>query len=644
MKNKIVVLLLAMSMTASIVGCGGNTSPSDAAISTTETEENSVEESDSIAGTLPEEDSEENATTNEDDEIVETDEGEGTEDVLSNTQRNSVNMLNYMTVLTQRVNQSPNNQAFLEDVYSSLKNDLYPNAVDSKTQAQSTNLLDTINGYRMISVKRDRLEYIYEQNRAQALRQAIPNPMGLLSAVQSGHILKMAASVLYMAVDAKSSYDAATSQADLQYLKDGWELDDELADELHNSTINALNYMYNMVREYDLPGDYALNDESVEAFVTWTAKENLVSKISWLESNQNTYEQFGPYWLELVKDYYDSEDYENCLNALYKYESISTRIFRKDLDYAKVLPMAIIAARETLSESDYISFADKYCDLILSNTKKYKDGEDFDWSIRYFTAQIYIDLFAKTENLSYLENAYAIAFENVNILADGQRNQNEIYLADIKKVEVKKGATKREKEETKEYNKALEKERKIALPPVNESLYLNCDLLFALADKMDISQKEKDKIVSILHGNDEPIFLTEALDNRFWFEKNDNDIKADDISIEFDGDELIIPATCISDRSTVSLVISNGKTKTVIDDWTVEEVKRPKKASVSEYTVSYESEKAEKYKYKDSDVITITVTPVVESPDKNLVFVYNAKKVKKLFVINSISFEREKND
>ena len=182
MKNKIVALLLAMSMTASIVGCGGNTSPADTAISTTETEESSVvvetneadhvEESDSVAGTLPEEDSEENATTNEDDEIVETDEEEGAEDVLSNTQRNSVNMLNYMTVLTQRVNQSPNNQAFLEDVYSSLKNDLYPNAVDSKTQAQSTNLLDTINGYRMISVKRDRLEYIYEQNRAQALRQA----------------------------------------------------------------------------------------------------------------------------------------------------------------------------------------------------------------------------------------------------------------------------------------------------------------------------------------------------------------------------------------------------------------------------------------------------------------------------------------
>ena len=315
MKKKIIVLLLAMSMTASIVGCGGNATPSDSSISTTDTkeesvvveptEEDSTEVSESVDDNIIEENSENTLTTDEEAESVENEETEEAEEVLSNTQRNSVNMLNYMTVLTQRINQSPNNQAFLEDVYSSLKNDLYPNAVDSKTQAQSTNLLDTINGYRMISVKRDRLEYIYEQNRAQALRQAIPNPMGLLSAVQSGSTLKMAASVLYMAVDAKSSYDSATSQADLQYLKDGWELDDESADELHNSTKNALNYMYNMVRDYDLPGDYALNDESVEAFVTWTAKDNLVSKISWLESNQNTYEQFGPYWLELVKDYYD---------------------------------------------------------------------------------------------------------------------------------------------------------------------------------------------------------------------------------------------------------------------------------------------------------------------------------------------------
>lgn len=624
MKNKLVVSTLLLAMSVSTLGCATNTSSLVTTIDRVKVTKKENEDKSDI----------ESKKSNEVDE----------EEVLSDTQRNSVNMLNYMTVLTQKINQSPNNQVFLENAYSSLKNDLYPNAVDNKTQAQSTSLLDTINGYRMISVKRDRLEYIYEQNKAQALRQAIPNPMGLLSAVQSGSTLKAAASILYMAVDAKSSYDAASSQADLQFLKDGWELDDQTADELHNSTKNALNYMYNMVRDYDLPGDYALNDESVEAFVSWTAKENLVSKISWLESNQKTYEQFGPYWLELVKDYYDAENYAQCLDALNHYEKVSTRIFRKDLDYAQVLPMAIISARETMSENQYVEFADKYCDLILANTKKYSDSEDFDWSKRYFVAQIYLDLYAKTNNAAYLESAYNIAFENVNILADSQKELNKTYLAEVKQIEKKKGATKREKKEVKEYNKALKNERKIALPPVNESLYLNCDLLFALADKIDISQPEKDKIDSILHDNNKRMFLTKALDNRFWFDHKNDMVKAKNIAVEFNGKKLVVPAICVTDRSSIVVSVKRGEKKHVIKDWKVKEVVRPKDSKVSDFEVTYESEKGSKYKYQDGDAITITIVPVSETPKENLVFIYNAKAEKVAFVFNHIAFERKRND
>ena len=173
---------------------------------------------------------------------------------LTPTQRNSINMLNYMSALTQRVNEERRNQLFLETAYKSFDN-LYPNAVDTKTQAQITSLMDTIEGYRMISVKRDRLMYIYEQNRAQAMRQAIPNPLGLLSAVQSGSLLKAAVSVLYMAVDAKTSYDSATSHADMQFIQEGWELDDAESSALHESTKAALTYLLDMVRTYDLPGD-----------------------------------------------------------------------------------------------------------------------------------------------------------------------------------------------------------------------------------------------------------------------------------------------------------------------------------------------------------------------------------------------------
>lgn len=558
------------------------------------------------------------------------------DDGLSPTMRNSINMLNYMTSLTQSVNEEKGNQLFLELAYNSFDN-LFPNSVDTKTQAQITSLMDTIQNYRMISVKRDRLQYIYEQNRAQALRQAIPNPLGLLSAVQSGSLLKAAASVLYMAVDSYSSYSSATSQADLQFLKDGWELDDAESAELHNSTKNALTYMLNMVRDYDIPGDYALSRGSVEDFVEWSSKPDsqLERKISWLETHQNVYSEFGPYWLELAKDYYNYEDYEKCLEAVEHYESISTRIFRKDIDYATVLPMAIISAKETMGRDAYVELASRYCQSIQDNTG------DEDWTLRYFTAQIYMDLYSITKQSTYIDEAYKIVRENVVVLVDEQRSLNAAYLAPIEEVKVTKNATKREKQEIKNYNKLIKEERKIALPPVSEALYLNCDLLFALAEERGIDSAEQKRLENILHENGESIFLTKTLDDRFWFSNASEALDPDKISVTFDGDKLTIPAAYITDRSTIVVTVTGSAGTTTLDDWIVTDVKRPKNSdNCAEFTVTYESATGDKYKYTAGETITIKVTPVEESPDVHIDIKYNVVAVKKVVVFNGIKFER----
>lgn len=88
---------------------------------------------------------------------------------LTTEQRNAIAMLNYMTVLTQETNAAKNSRLFMEQAYTSLVNNTYPNAVDSRTLSQMTGLLDTMEKYRMVNVKRDRLQYIYEQNQAQAI-------------------------------------------------------------------------------------------------------------------------------------------------------------------------------------------------------------------------------------------------------------------------------------------------------------------------------------------------------------------------------------------------------------------------------------------------------------------------------------------
>ena len=558
------------------------------------------------------------------------------EETLSATQRNSINMLNYMTVLTQQVNEDKGNQLFLESAYSSLVNDIYPNAVDTKTQAQITSLMDTIDGYRMIAEKRRRLEYIYEQNRAQAMRQAIPSPVALLSVVQSGSLLKAAASVLYMAVDSVTSYQSAASQADLQFIKDGWELDDASSKELHNSTKNALSYMFNMVRDYDLPGDYALNQESVEDFVFWSSKpkSQLVSKIAWLEAHESTYSQFGPYWLELATDYYDSEEYEKCLTAISRYESVSTRIFRKDIDYATALPMAILSAKETKDSTEYVAIAEKYCASILKNTK------DADWSLRYFAAQIYLDLFSITNDSTYLDKAYKIAFDNVNVLVDEQRELNASYLAKYEDVKPEQSATEREKKETNKYNQQMKEERKIALPPVSEALYLNCELLFALAEQRNVPESEKSRIEAILHESGKDLFLTTSIDNRFWFEDKTARINTNDYTTTFEGAKLSVPAVCVADRSALVVTVSGADGETILDDWRVTNVDRHNSTNIEAFTVTYESEKAKSYKYKVDDQISIKITPASDSPENYIGFKYRVIPTKVVLVFDSSAFER----
>ena len=153
---------------------------------------------------------------------------------MTDVQRNSINMLNYLVVLMERINCSENGRMLVADTYDSLINNIAPNAVDDRTLHKIEDILDTLESYRMVQVKRERLLYLYEQAKAQAVASAVPSPLGLLSAVQSMNLASIAASIAYMAVDSYTSYSSAMSEAESEYLQSGWDLDDEEAEQLHS--------------------------------------------------------------------------------------------------------------------------------------------------------------------------------------------------------------------------------------------------------------------------------------------------------------------------------------------------------------------------------------------------------------------------
>ena len=527
---------------------------------------------------------------------------------LTDAQANAIAMLNYITVLTQDINASKNSRLYMEEAYSSLINNTYPNAVDSRTLSQLTRLLDTMESYRMVAVKRDRLEYIYEQNQAQAIRAAIPNPLGMISAVQSYRPSKIAAALAYMAIDSITSYTTYTSETELQFLKDGWALDDEEASVLHESRKSTFAYIINIVGEYDLPGDLTLTENSVEEFVKWKNNDNVVSRIQFLESNQTAYQSYGGYWLLLAQSYYDNGNFSKCLDAIHVYEGMNTRIFRKDYELAKVLPSVISAAEEVYSGAEYADAAVRYVQMLLGNT------DHNDWALRYYAAQVYGDLFAQTNNDFYLKNAYDIALDNVNYLVSEQQRLNAAYLAPVQKTAVPKDATKSEKKQIENANKTLEETRKTELPPVYEPLRLNCDLLFSLADILKVSESEQQKIDGILHPNGTPIFLTETLDEQYWFL---HDLKLDiaNTDIEFGGTAIILPATCCTSNTqiTVSVQEANAEEPAVLTDWKVASVNRETEGELSTYHAVYTSEQAHHHDWQPGAAIQVDIQPKADA-------------------------------
>lgn len=544
---------------------------------------------------------------------------------LTETQKNSIAMLNYLAMLSQQINSSKNSRMYLEEAYDALINNTNPENVNELTESHLSSLLDIIEKYRMIAVKRERLEYIYNQNKAKAIKEAIPNPIGVLSAVTSFDYKRLAASVIYMAVDSVTSYNAYNTEIEQEYLQDGWELDDEEAENLHDSRKRAFLYMIDIVQEYDIPGKLALNETSIENFVTYQNKTNNAQKIQFFESEENTYNAFGSYWLELAECYYDAEEYEKCLDAISTYENVQTGIFRKDYEFAQVLPKVIVAAEEVYSGKEYVEYTEKHLKTLIDNTEK------SEWSLRYFAAQMYMDLYAKTKESSYLNTAFDLVLNNVNYLAGEQDSMNKTYLSAVQEVTASDTATKDEKKQVKKYNKSLKEQRKIELPPVYEPLLVNCELLFALADECNISDTQKNRIEGILDS----AFLTTTIAQKYSFTPENISVDA-----TYDKDTLVLPASVVSENSVIKVSVSDGGSTTVYDDWTVKEVDRANgDDDFDGFEVTYVSKSAGKQNWSADSTVKVEITEP-DADDSSYVVNFKVNSYKKIFMVTTVEFEQ----
>ncbi len=575
------IMLSAIILTTSLVGCNEDTSQTSSHDSTTVHREDS-------------------ASAEETDEYG-----------MTQQQRNSFSMLYYLAITAEEIRTSKDNRLLLNDIYTSLLNDINPGAIDETTQDHLQNLRDIIKSYIDISVKRERLQYIYNQEKASAIKSAVPNPLNILSVTQSTDWKKLALNVAFTALDSYTNYKNTVENADQNFLMSGWTLDDEETAAIQKNRERAFDYMVDIVQEYELDGLLTLNEKSIETFVEICSIEVVEQRIHRLESEEKTYKLLGNYWLELADSYYENSQYQKCLDCIDKYNSLSTGIYRHDYNYAQILPKAINSAREIYTGEQYISVAKSFADKILENTTT------DEWSIRYFAATAYLELYEKTNNKEFLTSAYNIIYDNITILLDEQCTLNSAYLEDIEESEItepdysfmtddeKKTAEQNYKDELKRlkaYNEELKNKRKTELTPIYEPLVLNCNLLFPLTDEMNISDKDKAKIEAILQTKSNGVFLTKPINEKYSFTKTENKY-----SIDFSKNEILIPVYLLTENTKITASVSDDNRTTVFTDFAVKEVNR-ENTDFESFVACITSKQMDNYEWTADSHVTVKIT------------------------------------
>lgn len=548
---------------------------------------------------------------NESEEVVETD--------LTDKQRNSIAMLNHLTATTQKILYKKNNRLYLEEVYSSLINNTYPNAINDTTLSYINKLLSNISALKINDGERELLQYIYEQRKATEILSALPSPMSVFNVIQAKDKVKTIAGLTYLAFDSITGYMTTKQENSLDYLKKDWELTKNEIGIIDGLRSEGFTFMTKILNENDIKGELSLNEEAIK-YITELEEDQKTSdelKINNLIDNEDIYKEYGYYWLLLARYYYNVENYEGCVHSVEKYISIQPQIFRYDYDLANALPLAIASLDSVYSDQELFEKQEEYLKLLIDNT--IPNGEY--WALRYFAATSYINLYKETNNIEYLRTAYSLVKNNTYNLVAKQKELNTTYLNDVVEEEIPDGTKKEDKERIKKNNRELKEKRKTELPPINVALFTNINLMYDISKELNISDSEINSIKKALYDNDTNLFLVKTINNRYWLS---NDSKDDDLYIA-EGKELVIPANYVCDNSKIILSLKNSDGTTIIDDFVIKKVKRKNK-DVESFIATYTSKTFDDIKLKANDKICIEIYPFEDYLPANK-FSYNIKKV-----------------
>jgi len=192
-------------------------------------------------------------------------------------------MLNYLASQAVSVIESKDSKLLLEDIYQQLYNNVNPEDIDKDTQELVVRMLNQIENIRLISVQRDRLQYLLEREQAQAIYNAIPDTLGIIGTVymgvKQGDLIAGVAGAIGLTAQSLLRVKQAQGKNDIEFMKQNWELDDENSRNFHELRTDVLKYLWKITDIYHLPKTDSLNETAIKDFFKIQHDSNRTRKL-----------------------------------------------------------------------------------------------------------------------------------------------------------------------------------------------------------------------------------------------------------------------------------------------------------------------------------------------------------------------------
>lgn len=304
---------------------------------------------------------------------------------------------------TSRVLNCSDNQVVLDEIYSY---DWY-----IKVSPLNSHFLEDFNNeisnFKSINIKRERLQYIYDQQKSMQLAALVPNALSVATIALSAKspkqtIIAVAGTALHTA----TSYLQTKKNTELEQLKSQWELDDQAYNVFNNLYVGLWSHLSEMANEYGYSNEDFASTKTISNFVKEMDElkgqhRDIITVCKRYEEELSSYPEF---WRTLAIASYELGFYQEALDYVSKYEDCYLRVFYHDPDNAHLL--LIKAYCIDALEKDPVEKTlklEKIVDEIIKDQQTSPEPAK-----QYYCYFVYKDLFKYTGDESYLEKAWQI--------------------------------------------------------------------------------------------------------------------------------------------------------------------------------------------------------------------------------------------